>query len=79
LANATDRYRTWSQHLSSRQVLLTIWGLTAFFYGVQFLLRPGRLVMAFYRIAISKPFTTFEIIVLDMARDLFLRRKKGVG
>jgi hypothetical protein len=79
VVNVSSHAQSWNEHLTPRQIFLVIWSLTALFYGTQFLLRPWRFVKAVYRIASAKPFTTFEIIVLDMLRDLFTQRKRGAA
>jgi anaerobic magnesium-protoporphyrin IX monomethyl ester cyclase len=52
--------RSWSEHISSRQLHALIWGGMALFYTCQFAFRPWRLLVSLYRLATSRPMTMYE-------------------
>ena len=55
--NNVSSMRSWSEHISSKQIkILTVGGMLLFYF-LQFLIRPGRLVSVILRIIKNEPLT----------------------
>ncbi len=76
VTNSPAHMRSWSESLRDRHMPWIILSLEAFFYGLQFLLRPWRLARLVHRMATRKPLTTIEIILSEMLLDWFTGRKR---
>jgi len=70
----TGAVRSWSVHLSARQVLLVSLLTMALFYGVQMLRRPRRLGQMIVRLAQGRPVTWIERMLFGHARRRRYRR-----
>ena len=67
--------KSWSKHIPDWTMPLWTIGTTMFFYSLQFLLRPNRLILMFYRLLKNNPTTMFETIVYGLCISLFKRKK----
>jgi hypothetical protein len=75
LTTRATSMRSWSKHIPGWTMPLWILGTTAWFYGLQFLIRPWRLIQTLYRLLTRRPTTMFETIVYGLYVDFFHRRK----
>lgn len=67
--------KSWSQYMPTWSMPLWIIGTTIYFYSLQFLLRPYRLVKVLYRLIKGNPITMFETLIFGMFMNLFKRDK----
>lgn len=65
--NDIPRMQSWSEHFSDRTLRFFVIFFTLYFYSLQGLFRPHRVVMGFYRVFIKGlPLTNFESIVYNL-------------
>ncbi len=73
--NDVSSMRSWSEHISDKQLhLLSLAGM-ALFYSSQYLFRPWRCVITCYRIVTSTPYTMLERAVDGMIQNFLKGRK----
>jgi anaerobic magnesium-protoporphyrin IX monomethyl ester cyclase len=75
--NEVGQMRSWSEHITDRQIkILTVGGM-AWFYTWQYLFRPQRALRSAYRLATSQPQTMLERALDGVLRNLVRGRKRG--
>jgi anaerobic magnesium-protoporphyrin IX monomethyl ester cyclase len=67
--NCMKNMRSWSDYIPDYAMLFITIGGSAFFYMVQFLLRPWRLVSVFRNIVKSRATTTLELTLYSMFKE----------
>lgn len=72
-------FRSWSDHLSDKQLAAFVFGSMAFFYSISFLIRPYRLLFLTYRVYKQSPVTMLEMILCSIRNKFIKRRKLDVG
>jgi anaerobic magnesium-protoporphyrin IX monomethyl ester cyclase len=73
--NSPSDMRSWSKHIPSRMIPFITLGGMAFFYFVQFLIRPHRIFQSSGRLLSRKPFTMLELAICTISTDVFVRRR----
>ena len=64
LNNDIPNMKSWSEHFGDRTLRFFIWFFTLYFYFLQGLFRPRRVIAGFYRVFVrSEPLTNFESII----------------
>jgi radical SAM superfamily enzyme YgiQ (UPF0313 family) len=67
LNNDIPNMKSWSEYFGDRTLKFFIWFFTLYFYALQGLVYPHRVIMGFYRVFIKKkPLTNFESIIYNM-------------
>lgn len=78
LTTRATSMKSWSRDIPGWSMPLWILGTTAWFYGLQFLIRPQRLFATLSRLARGRPTTMLETILYGLYVDFFTRRKTQV-
>lgn len=73
--NAPTRMKSWSQSIRDWHLPMLTLGGMSFFYFFQFLFRPWRILLFFYRTLARRPQTMMELAVDGLVQD-FLRGRK---
>lgn len=69
LNNDIPNMQSWSDSFGNRTLQFFIWFFTLYFYALQGLVKPHRVIGGFYRVFIKKlPLTNFESIIFNMIR-----------
>jgi hypothetical protein len=77
--NEVGNMKSWSEHISDRQIkFLTVGGM-AWFYAWQYAFRPQRALRTAYRLATNKPKTMIERALDGVIRNLVRGRKRGAS
>ena len=76
--NSFKNIRSWSEDIPKELLIFTTLGGSAFFYFFQFLFRPHRIFIVFYRIFTNKCFTTFELALSSFLFGFMRTRKKAI-
>lgn len=76
--NSFKNVKSWSEHIPDELLIYTTLGGSAFFYFFQFLFRPYRVLIVFYRIITSQCFTTFELALSSFLFGYSRVRKKAI-
>jgi hypothetical protein len=77
--NEVGQMKSWSEHISDRQIkFLTVGGM-AWFYAWQYAFRPQRALRTAYRLATSQPKTMIERALDGVIRNLVRGRKRGAS
>ena len=67
LNNDIPRMKSWSEHFGDVELRFFVIFFTLYFYFLQGLLRPHRIVSGFYRVfVLRKPLTNFESIIFNL-------------
>jgi radical SAM superfamily enzyme YgiQ (UPF0313 family) len=66
LNNDIPRMKSWSDNLTDKQLKLVVVSFTLYFYTIQYLFRPVRIVKTIWRLfLLRKPLTNFESILFN--------------
>jgi radical SAM superfamily enzyme YgiQ (UPF0313 family) len=76
--NSFKNIKSWSEDIPKELLIFTTLGGSAFFYFFQFLFRPHRIFIVFYRIFNNKCFTTFELALSSFLFGFMRTRKKSI-
>lgn len=67
LNNDIPNMQSWSEHFGNRSLKFFVVFFTLYFYALQGLIRPKRVVMGFHRVFVKKlPLTNFESIIYNL-------------
>ncbi len=67
LNNDIPNMKSWSEHFGDKALKFFVVFFTLYFYALQGLLRPKRVMAGFYRVAIlKKPLTNFESLIFNL-------------
>jgi len=69
LNNDIPRMKSWSEHLTDIELKLIIVSFTLYFYLIQYLMRPTRIIKTVWRLFIKRlPLTNFESIIFNFIK-----------
>jgi len=76
--NELSRATSWDEYMTDRQLHLLIVGGVLWFYCWQFIFRPQKMALMFWRVLRGRPFTTMEVILDGLIRNFLKGRKRNI-